>query len=280
MEDRKGRQGPRATAFGARLCQWRTRRRESQLSLALGANVSQRHLSFVETGRAQPSREMVLRLCEALDIPLRARNDLLVSAGYAAVYPERPLGRIEMQSVREALGLIIKRHEPYPAFVIDREWRVVMRNDSAARFVSACLDQRTLRAISADGALNLMRLMFEPTQMRPRIRNWVQVGPRLLTRLRREAAGDPLSPSWALLREFAPSVGRNESVDADGEALAPIVALEISIDGAALRLFNTITTFGTPQDVGLQELRIELSFPADTKTEVALRDPRAAGGGQ
>jgi transcriptional regulator with XRE-family HTH domain len=244
------------------------------LSLALGANVSQRHLSFVETGRAQPSRELVLKLCEALDIPLRAHIDLLVSAGYAALYPEQPLGRMEMQSVREALGRIIERHEPYPAFVIDREWRVVMRNDGAARFVSACLDERTVRAISADGVLNLMRMMLEPTQMRPRIRNRVQVRPRLLARLRREAAGDPLSPSSALLRELAPSAGWDESADEDGEALA----LEISIDGAALKLFNTIATFGTPQDVGLQELRSELSFPADTETKAALRDPRSTAG--
>jgi transcriptional regulator with XRE-family HTH domain len=275
MEDRKARRGPRASPFGVRLSEWRARRRESQLSLALGANVSQRHLSFVETGRAQPSREMVLRLCEALDIPLRARNELFVSAGYAALYPERPVGRTEMQGVREALSRILERHEPYPAFVIDREWRVVMRNDGAARFVSACLDERIVQALSADGGLNLMRMIFEPTQMRPRIRNWVQVGPRLLARLRREAAGDPLSPSWTLLRELAPSVVGG-SAEEDGEALAPIVPLEISIDGATLRLFNTITTFGTPQDVGLQELRIELSFPADKKTEAALRDSPGA----
>ena len=172
MEDRKGRQAARASPFGVQLSHWRARRQESQLSLALGANVSQRHLSFIETGRAQPSRDMVLRLCDALDIPLRSRNELLVSAGYAAFYPERPLGRSDMQSVREALSRMIERHEPYPAVVVDREWRVVMRNEGAARFVSACFDERAVRALSADGALNLMRMMFEPKQMRPKIRNW------------------------------------------------------------------------------------------------------------
>jgi transcriptional regulator with XRE-family HTH domain len=276
MEDRKGRRAARASPFGVQLSQWRARRQESQLSLALGANVSQRHLSFIETGRALPSRDMVLRLCDALDIPLRARNELLVSAGYAAFYPERPFGRSDMQSVGEALSRMIERHEPYPAFVVDREWRVVMRNEGAARFVSACLDERTVRALSADGALNLMRMLFEPKQMRPRIRNWAQVEPRLLTRLRREAAGDPLSPSWSLLRELALGADRDGAPREDVEALTPVVPLEITIGGAALRLFNTITTFGTPQDIGLQELRIELSFPADKETEAALCALRGA----
>ena len=193
-----------------------------------------------------------------------------MSAGYAAFYPERPLGRSDMQSVREALSRMIERHEPYPAVVVDREWRVVMRNEGAARFVSACLDERTVRALSADGALNLMRMMFEPKQMRPKIRNWAQVKPRLLARLRREAAGDPLSPSWSLLREFALGTDWGESPGEGVEALTPVVPLEITIGGSALTLFNTITTFGTPQDIGLQELRIELSFPADKETEAVL----------
>jgi transcriptional regulator with XRE-family HTH domain len=270
MDDRQTRLAPRASPFGARLSEWRARRRESQLSLALGANVSQRHLSFIESGRAQPSREMVLRLCDALDIPLRARNELLASAGFAALYPETPLERTEMQCVRDALARIISRHDPYPAFVVDRYWRVVMMNDGAGRVVSACLDRPTVRALSKDGALNFMRMMFEPERMRPRIRNWSQVGALLLARLRREAAGDPRSPSLALLRELAPSADCGEPRDELEESLAPTVPLEILVDGSVLKLFNTITTFGTPQDVGLQELRIELSFPADKETDMAL----------
>jgi transcriptional regulator with XRE-family HTH domain len=271
----------RTARFGERLSEWRARRRESQLSLALGANVSQRHLSFIESGRAQPSREMVVRLCDALDIPLRARNELLMCAGYAPLYPERSLESSEMQSVREALRRIVEHHEPYPAFVVDREWRVVMSNEAAAWIVSACLDERTVRALSPDGALNFMRMMFEPAQMRPRIRNWPIVGQRLLARLRREAAGDPQSPSSALLRELALTANCGERQNEDFETLAPTVPLEISVHGFALRIFNTITTFGTPQDVALQELRIELSFPADPETDLALRalcDRSSSGG--
>ena len=158
-----------ASRFGVRLSEWRALRRESQLSLALGANISQRHLSYLETGLAHPSREMVIRLSDALDVPLRARNELLTSAGYAALYPERSLEGAEMQRVREALTRIISHHEPYPAFVVDREWRIVMNNGGAARIVSACLDADAVRGLSPGGALNFMRMMFEPRQMRPRI---------------------------------------------------------------------------------------------------------------
>ena len=271
MMNRERQRAAPSARFGERLSEWRARRRESQLSLALGANVSQRHLSFIESGRAQPSREMVVRLCEALDIPLRARNEMLTYAGYAALYPERSLESAELQTVREALRRIVKHHEPYPALVVDREWRVVMSNEAAARIVSACFDERSVRGLSPDGALNFMRMMFEPAQMRPRIRNWTFVGPGLLARLHREAAGDPQSPSSALLRELAPTANCGQHPNKEFETLAPTVPLEIFIDGSILRLFNTITTFGTPQDVALQELRIEMSFPADRETDLALR---------
>jgi len=160
---------------------------------------------------------------------------------------------------------------------VDREWRVVISNEAAARIVSACFDEGTVRALSPDGALNFMRMMFEPTQMRPRIRNWTFVGPRFLARLHREAAGDSESPSSALLRELAPTAYCGQRPNEDFETLAPTVPLEISIDGSTLRLFNTITTFGTPQDVALQELRIEMSFPADRETDLALRALRDRG---
>lgn len=271
MASRQRRQAAPPTRFGVRLSEWRARRRESQLTLALSANVLQRHLSFIESGRAQPSRDMIVRLCDALDIPLRERNELLDFAGYAALYPERPLERSEMQGVREALRRIVEHHEPYPAFVVDRKWRVVMNNEGAARIVAACLDEETVRSLSSDGSLNFMRMMFEPTQMRPRILNWTFVAPRLLARLRREAAGDAQSPSSALLRELAPTANCGQAPTENFEALAPTVPLEISIGGSTLTLINTITTFGTPQDVALQELRIEMAFPADSKTDLSLR---------
>jgi len=277
MVTRQRQQAAHSTRFGARLSAWRAQRRESQLTLALSANVSQRHLSFIESGRAQPSRHMIVRLCDALDIPLRERNELLNYAGYAALYPERPLEGSEMRSVRDALRRIIDHHEPYPAFVVDRRWRVVMNNEGASRIVAACLDEETVRTLSTDGYLNFMRMMFERTQMRPRILNWTFVAPRLLARLRREAAGDALSPSSALLRELAPTANCGQVPIEEFETLAPTVPLEISVDGSTLTLFNTITTFGTPQDVALQELRIEMAFPADSKTDSSLRALGAAG---
>jgi transcriptional regulator with XRE-family HTH domain len=263
---------PRPTDhFGVRLSEWRARRRESQLGLAISANISQRHLSFVESGRSRPSRDMVVRLCDALDIPLRARNELLISAGYAALYPERALDVAEMQSVREALMRIVNHHEPYPAFVVDREWRVILSNDSATQLFSVCMDTATLQSLSPDGTLNFMRLMFEPAQMRQRIQNWPMVGPRLLARLRREAQGDLRSPSAMLLKELGPLANCSLPDDQDRIDL-PALPLELSIRGATLRLFNTITTFGTPQDVGLQELRIEMSYPMDPPTQAFLAD--------
>jgi transcriptional regulator with XRE-family HTH domain len=275
MTERRRRRPLAADHFGVRLSEWRMRRRESQLDLAIAAEISQRHLSFVETGRTLPSRDMVVRLCDALDIPLRARNELLSSAGYAALYPERSLDILEMTSVRDALSRIVGHHEPYPAFVVDREWRVVLSNGSAARLVSACLDQEMLQSLSQDGALNFMRMMFEPLQMRPRVRNWPSVAPRLLARLRNEARGDPQSPSAALLKELGPQAEADRSSEAPPVEL-PIVPLELDVEGATLRLFNTITTFGTPQDVGLQELRIEMSYPMDTATRTFLTELRRA----
>jgi transcriptional regulator with XRE-family HTH domain len=271
MTERRRRRPLAADHFGVRLSEWRMRRRESQLDLAIAAEISQRHLSFVESGRTLPSRDMVVRLCDALDIPLRARNELLSSAGYAALYPERSLDILEMTSVRDALSRIVGHHEPYPAFVVDREWRVVLSNGSAARLVSACLDQEMLQSLSQDGALNFMRMMFEPLQMRPRVRNWPSVAPRLLARLRNEARGDPQSPSAALLKELGPQAEADRSSEAPPVEL-PIVPLELDVEGATLRLFNTITTFGTPQDVGLQELRIEMSYPMDTATRTFLTE--------
>lgn len=271
MTERRRKRPLAADHFGTRLSTWHARRRESQLELAMSANISQRHLSFVESGRTLPSRDMVIRLCDALDIPLRARNELLVCAGYASLYPERSLDLSEMESVSDALCRIVSHHEPYPAFIVDREWRIVMSNVGATRLVSACLDEATLRAVSPGGVLNFMRMMFEPSQMRPRILNWPAVAPRLLARLRNEARGNPTSPSMALLKELGTSVGSGAEDDHDRLEL-PIVPLELRVADSTVRLFNTITTFGTPQDVGLQELRIEMSYPMDAETRTLLSE--------
>jgi transcriptional regulator with XRE-family HTH domain len=266
------RQRPQETSrFGARLSEWRSRRRVSQLSLAVEAGVSQRHLSFVESGRAQPSREMVLRLCGALEIPLRHRNEMFVLAGYAPYYPHLSLDDTEMRGIRDALQRVIEYHEPYPAFVLDREWRVVLSNRGAKALVSACLDARTLESLSGGGSLNFMRMVFEPTMMRPRIRNWEKVAPLLVARLLREAQCDPFSPSSVLLQELSPDTALSRNHEVDGLPLSPTIAVELDVNGSTVKLFNTITTFGTPQDVGLQELRIEMSYPLDSQSAAHLR---------
>jgi transcriptional regulator with XRE-family HTH domain len=253
--------------FGKRLVEWRERRRESQLGLALAAGVSQRHISFIESGRAKPSREMIVRLSEVLDIPLRARNELLAAAGFASLYAERPLADTEMRAALSALERIIAHHEPFPAFVVDRYWRIVLQNGAAARLMAACFDDKAIRALASRGRVNFMRMMFERTQMRPRIRNWNSVAPRLLERLRREAGGDDQSPSALLLQELNAVADVAAEAASDHGSLPPTLDLELQLGRATLRLFNTITTLGTPQDIGLQELRIEMSFPSDAETE-------------
>jgi transcriptional regulator with XRE-family HTH domain len=257
--------------LGRMLREWRAVRHESQLALALKANVSQRHLSFVESGRAKPSRELVLKIAAALDMPLRARNDLLAAAGYAAVYPERTLDAAAMRTAHEALERILTHQEPYPAMVLDRSWNMVMRNKANERIVSRCIPAANVAALSPGGQPNFMRLMFSPRGMRPRIRSWHTTAPYLMARLRREAAAAPGSPSDALLRELEPHAPPIHVVD-DDALLTPTAPLEIQLDdGAVLKLFNTLTTFGTPQDVTLDELRVEMSFPADTASDALLR---------
>lgn len=248
------------------------------MGLALAAGVSQRHISFMESGRARPSREMIVRLSEVLDIPLRARNELLAAAGFASLYAERPLADAEMGAALSALARIIAHHEPFPAFVVDRSWHIVLHNGAAARLMAACFDDGAIRALARHGQVNFMRMMFERMQMRPRIRNWNSVAARLLERLRREAGGDDQSPSALLLRELkSVAEGAAEAANDHG-SLPPTLDLELQLGRATLRLFNTITTFGTPQDVGLQELRIEMSFPSNSETEVFFAKAAAERG--
>jgi transcriptional regulator with XRE-family HTH domain len=255
------------SGFGSTLSEWRAVRRLSQLDLALLAGISQRHVSFVESGRAQPSRDMIFKLAEGLDLPLRARNELLLAAGYAPAYPERRLDLSEMKAAREALELILNHHEPYPAVVMDINWNIVMRNEAVSRIVNYCVGAEALRQLFPDGMVNFVELMFAPNGLQPHIVNWADSRAALLRRLRREAAGRAGSPSEALLRRFnqdGPLLGSVAMLHEDG--IDPVQSLELRIGDTRLRLFNTFTTFGTPQDVSLQELRIDMSFPADEVT--------------
>ena len=257
--------------FGSILVKWRATRRVSQLDLALSTAISQKHISFIELGRAQPSRDMVLRLASGLELPLRARNELLLSAGYAPLYPERRLDLAEMQGAREALELILHHHEPYPAIVTDSGWNIVLQNAAAGRLLAFCISANPRAQISREASVNFMRLMFTENGVRPCIQNWTYTRAALLGRLRREAQANPGSPSDRLLRELGndkPQT-RDDEVN-DGERLDPLLSLELLVHGHRLRLFSAFTTFGTPQDITLQELRIDLSFPADRPTREFL----------
>jgi len=261
----------RRNRFGSLLADWRRLRRVSQMTLAMDAEISQRHLSFIESGRARPSREVVLTITEALDMPLRARNELLDAAGFAGWYPERPLEGAEIDRVRETLRRILEHHEPYPAMVLDRSWNILMKNDASKRIISHFLDEPAMAQLSPDGRPNFIHIMFHPKGLRPHVRSWARTAPILIGRLRREAAAYPGSPSKSLLRELLPGASARFIAGIDDAPLAPTVALEVEIGDEVLRLFNTLTTFGTPQDVTLQELRIEMSFPADDASDALLR---------
>jgi transcriptional regulator with XRE-family HTH domain len=257
------------SAFGRLLRQWRERRRLSQLDLACTADVSSRHVSFLETGRAQPSREMVLLLARVLDVPLRDRNQLLTAAGFAAIYRETRLDAPAMTQVRRALDFILRQQEPYPAIVLDRHWNVLQANPATSRLVTSFVDP------AADlGPPNAMRLMFHPRGFRPHIVNWEAMAAALIQWLHRDVAtGFADDETRALLEELLsyPGVPRQwRALDLD-VSTAPFLAVEFRKDDLELRYFSTLTSLGTPHDITLQELRIESFFPADEATEAAAR---------
>ncbi len=264
-------QGHTESAFGRLLRQWRARRRMSQLDLALEAEVSSRHVSFIETGRAQPSREMVLLLADVLDVPLRDRNGLLTVAGYAPVYRETGLEVPAMRQVRRALDFILRQQEPYPALVLDRHWNVLKVNEGSARVQEAFLDPA---AVAELGPPNAMRLMFHPRAFRPYLVNWQATAASLIQWLHRDAlSGFADAETHGLLDELLsyPDVPRQwRTVDLDA-SIAPFLAIEFHKDNLNLRYFTTLTSLGTPHDITLQELRIESFFPADEATEETSR---------
>jgi transcriptional regulator with XRE-family HTH domain len=260
-----------AGAFGRILRQWRRTRGFSQLELALAAEGSQRHISFLESGRARPSREMVLRLATVLDLPLRAQNVMLVAAGFAPLYQARELADPAMHQVRKALECMLRQQEPYPAMVIDRHWNLRLGNEAAGRLMAWLMAPRGARTFPGpDGPLNLLRLLFHPDGVRPLVRNWPEVAGHLVERLHREAIIDGQSDATlALLDELLtyPDVPRAWQVP-NWEALqAPVLTVELAKDDLTLCFFTTITTLGTPHDITLQELRLECFFPADEATE-------------
>jgi len=266
--------GPRTgspSPFGRLLREWRARRGTSQLRLATESGVSSRHLSFIETGRSQPSREMVLRLAEALDVPLRERNALLGAAGFAAVFRETALGAPELAPIERMLAFLLERYEPFPAYLIDRTWRVLRANRAGvavfAPFASAA-------PIWHEDPPNLMRLTLRPDGLRRAIVNFEEVASALIARVAREAALAGSDPSLtALVEELRSLPGLPDSVRAldSTRPLPPILAVHLKHDDLDLRFFTMLTTLGTPQDVTLQDLHIESFMPADAATEARMR---------
>lgn len=254
-------------AFGSALKQWRAQRRMSQLDLGLAADVSARHISFLETGRARPSREMVLQLGETLSMPRTARNALLNAAGYATLFRSRPLDSADMTPVLDAVEWTISRHEPYPALVLDRHWNLVMANRPA---------QAMAAAFGIAPGDSLLDALADPAVAKELFENWPEVARHTLTRLRTESAhlgGDPVLDAAADRIAADPDLGAHEQ---QGE-LPPFVPARYRAGGAVLSFMSTIAQFGTAEDIALADLRIELLFPADEATRQALL--AAQGGG-
>jgi transcriptional regulator with XRE-family HTH domain len=262
-------QAAAAPAIGTLLQYWRKTRNLSQLALANEAAVSPRHVCFLETGRAKPSREMVLHLADALSVPLRERNALLTAAGFAPVYRESSLDAPQLASVRAAIDAILEKQEPFPAVVMNRSWDIVKTNTAASRFFGLLLGGRT-----PPDAGNVLRLMFHPDGLRPCVTNWEAVALSLVQRLHREAVGGVLDEgARRLLAEILdyPDVPADWRTLDLGTALLPVLPVSFQHGGLRFDFFSAVTVLGTPQDITLQELRIESFFPANAATAAAAR---------
>lgn len=256
-------------AIGALLQYWRKTRNMSQLALANEAAVSSRHVCFLETGRAKPSREMVLHLADTLSVPLRERNALLLAAGYAPMFPESSLDAPQLASVRAAIDAILTQQEPYPAVVMNRGWDIVATNQAAARLFGLLLGRRT-----PPDAGNVLRLMFHPDGLRPCVTNWEAVARALVQRLHRETIGGVLDEgARKLLAEILdyPGVPASWRTLDLGPALLPVLPVSFQHGPLRFDFFSAVTVLGTPQDITLQELRIESFFPVDAATAAAAR---------
>jgi transcriptional regulator with XRE-family HTH domain len=254
------------TPVGGLIRQWRQRRRLSQLDLACDAGISTRHLSFVETGRAQPSRDMLLHLSEQLDVPVRERNVLLVAAGYAPVFPERPLEDPALAAARAAVDLVLERQKPYPAFAVDRHWRIVASNSALPELYDDVAAELLKRPVNA------MRLSLHPRGLAPRILNLGEWRAHLLFRLRRQVELTADAALIDLLREVSNyPVPSGKPVHVAGLEHEIVVPFRIKTTEGALSFFSMTTVFGTPVDVMLSELALELFFPADDDTASSVQ---------
>jgi transcriptional regulator with XRE-family HTH domain len=248
---------------GALLRDWRLRRRLSQMELALETGISPRHLSFIETGRALPGRATLIAMAEVLEVPLRERNVLLLAAGYAPVYAQRSLDDPSLGPAREALLLILKGHEPYPALAVDRGWNMVAANASVAPMLGGAA------AHLLEPPVNVLRLSLHPEGLAPRIENLAEWRAHLLSRLRRQIAMSADRGLQALHEELVGYPGGDADAEHHRDAIA--VPLRLRTPAGTLSFFSTTTVFGTPLEITLAELALEAFFPADEMTARALR---------
>jgi transcriptional regulator with XRE-family HTH domain len=254
------------SAFGRLLKEWRGRRGFSQLGLALAARTTQRHVSFIESGRAIPSRDMVLRLGATMAVPLRQQNALLLAAGYAPAWQERDLSMPDLAAVNSALDHMLSHHEPYPAFVVDRCWNLLRANRGASNLTEFLLGPA--RAETPPEPVNLAMALVSPDGLRPYIVNWQEVVLYFVRGVQADAHADGAPATAGLLERllgFAGVAGLSETMPWEADR-APVLPIHFRRNDTSLRLFTTIATLGTPRDVTLEEIRIEFFFPMDDPT--------------
>jgi transcriptional regulator with XRE-family HTH domain len=255
---------PEKNELGDLLKQWRGLRGRSQLDISVDTGISQRQISFIESGRSVPSRTTLMGIAQALEIPFRERNALLLAAGYAPLYSGVAWNSDEMKSVSRALERMIARHEPYPAIIMDRYWNVLLTNDAAPRFFNCFIDMS-----KRPSSRNMLHLMFDPKGMRPFIANWEALAKTLIQRVHQEAVGHIVDQETKELVADLLAYPGVQSNWRTPEMLSTLPMIPISFvkDGATMNYFSLITTVGTPQTIAAQELRVECMYPADEETE-------------
>jgi transcriptional regulator with XRE-family HTH domain len=255
-------------SFAFRLRWWRQHRGLSQLDLAGRADISQRHLSFLELGRASPSREMVMRLAATLDVPLRQHNTLLLAAGFAPVWRETDLAAPELTQVRRALDYILAQQEPFPAVAVDRHWNLLQSNSGAVRLVEFLVGP-----LAPDTPVNMADALVAPDVLRPHLVNWAEVVRYFIKSVEADAAADGAPETAALLARLLAYEGVRSAIKPPAAELAttPVLPMHFRKGDTTLRLFTTLATLGTPRDITLQELRVECFFPMDDGTADILR---------
>jgi transcriptional regulator with XRE-family HTH domain len=256
--------------FPAMLKGYRKFRNRSQLDLSLDAGVSQRHLSFLESGRSNPSREMILNLSLVLDLPLRDRNLLLISAGFTPFFKESPLNSDEMNAVYNTLKTSITHHEPYPVIVVDKDWNLLMNNAATDRFIALLGDtEETWKKVDPRGKKNIYRLTFHPDGLKPLIANWPELATILLLRLQREVNANPDNNELRVLLNdmvILSGIDLSNNISDNLYSLAPIIPMTLNLNGMALNMTSMISSFGTALDITAEELKVETFYPVDEIT--------------